>query len=411
MHASQYSTDEGGPVSGSIFNPLDPEFINNPYPRYELLRERDPVHRSDTGFWVVTRYDDVAAGLMDLRLSNKPAPFAIVNPRNKDRHMAAAVASNLIAFSDPPEHTAPRKLIAKTFIAHIKNKEDLIRNIAGELLTRLGAGSVDFVNGFTIPFAMRSACEIIGFPHHDAARLKYWSGMFFFLFHTIPGAAALEQINEALAQFRAYIVQQLEQRRVEPRDDLLTLLLQAEGPDAILGQDELVDNIMLLAADAIENVHTGLASAVAIMLKHRDQLQLAIANPDLFEAAVDECLRYESPGQYQGRIARETLEIGGKTIKANSVVLLVLASANRDPRAFPQADQFLIGRKGKRHLAFGLGRHACIGGGLVTMKFRAFFQAFLDRWDKVELAQPELEWTARAGHRWPAALALKISAN
>jgi pimeloyl-[acyl-carrier protein] synthase len=396
-------------MNGNIFNPLDPDFTSNPYPRYELLREHEPVHRSDTGFWVVTRYDDVAAGLMDARLSNRPAPFAIVNPRNKDRHMAAAVASRLIAFLDTPEHNAPRKFLAKAFIAHIKGKEPLIANIAAQLQSDLGEGTVDFVNRFTIPFATRCICELMGFPVSDAARLKYWSGMFFFLFHTIPNAAALEQINEALAQFRAYVSQQLELRRADPRDDMLTLLLQSVDPDAPLAGEDLVDNIMLLTADGIENVHTGLASAVAIMLQHRDQLQLAIENPELFGPAVDECLRYESPGQYQGRIARETMEIGGKTIKANSVVLLVLASANRDPRAFPDPDRFVIERKGRRHLAFGLGRHACIGGGLISMEFRAFFEAFLDRWNRVELGQQELSWTARAGHRWPEGLTLKIS--
>jgi cytochrome P450 len=145
------------------------------------------------------------------------------------------------------------------------------------------------------------------------------------------------------------------------------------------------------------------------MLRNPDQLKLAIARPELFSAAVDECLRYESPGQYQGRIARETIEIDGTTIRANSVVLLVLASANRDPRAFQDADRFLIERKGRRHLAFGAGRHACIGGALVNMEFAAFFEAFADYWEKTKLASAELEWTARAGHRWPLALPLNIT--
>jgi pimeloyl-[acyl-carrier protein] synthase len=393
---------------GDVFNPLDPDFIRDPYSRYKMLREIEPVHRTATGIWVLTRYDDVAAGLMDARLSNRPAPFAVVSPRNKDRHLAAAVANRLIAFLDPPEHTPPRKSIAKTFVAHLKGKEPMIRRAAEELLAGIGPGDFDFVRDFATPYAVRCICGVMGFPEQDAPRLKHWSGVFFYLFHSIPDAATLEAVNRALEEFRAYVGDHLARRRIAPGDDLVSRLLEQSGTAGPLEEDELIDNIMLLTADGIENVHTGLASAVAIMLGNRDQLELAVERPELFPAAVDECLRYESPGQYQGRIARETLEIGGITIRANSVVLLVLASANRDPDAFPDPDSFLIERKGRRHLAFGAGRHACIGGALVNIEFAAFFEAYAGLWNRTRPAAGDIAWTARAGHRWPAALPLTI---
>jgi len=392
-----------------VFNPLDPDFIRDPYPRYQALRDRDPVHRSAAGFWVLTRYEDVAAGLKDRRLSNKPAAFAIVNRRNTGRHLAAEVANNLIAFLDPPEHSTRRKLIATALQEYLKGKEPVVREIAEELLARLGAGTVDFVGDVTIPFATRCVCRLMGFPEEDAVRLKNWSGMFFYLFHSIPSAEVLEQVNRSLGEFRAYIRERLEERKHAPRDDLLTLLMQASRAEYSLVDNELVDNCMLLAADGIENVQTGLAAAVATLLKNKDQLRLAMEKPELFDAAVDECLRCESPGQYQGRISLETIEMGGKTIRANSVVLLVLASANRDPRAFPDPERFLVEREGPRHLAFGLGRHACIGGILVAMEFRSFFRVLFDGYRSIELNDPILDWTARAGHRWLAALRLTIS--
>lgn len=396
-------------ISGDTFNPLDEKFIKDPYSRYELLREKDPVHRSSTGFWVVTRYDDVSAGLMDARLSNRPAPFATVGHRNRDRYLAARVAGRLIAFKDPPEHTSPRKFIAKSFVAHLKDKEPLIGGIARELLAEMGTGDVDFVEAFATPFAMRCVCRVMGFPDEDAPRLKYWSGFFFYLFHSIPDAATLGILNQVLEEFRGYVKDKIAERRASPADDLISRLVATNGTAMPMDEESLVDNILLLTADGIENVHTGLASAVATMLAHRNQLEMAIARPELFGPAVDECLRYESPGQYQGRIASETMEIGGVTIRANSVVLLVLASANRDPRAFPDPDSFRIERKGRCHLAFGAGRHACIGGSLVTMEFTAFFEAFAQMWGRTSMADGEIAWTSRAGHRWPLALPLKIA--
>ncbi|MCU0790173.1 MAG: cytochrome P450 [Nitratireductor sp.] len=345
---------------------------------------------------------------MDARLSNRPAPFATVAPRNKDRYLAAAVANRLIAFQDPPEHTPPRKLIAKTFLAHLKDKGPMVGEIARELLAGIGPGTFDFVRDFATPYSMRCVCRIMGFPEQDAPRLKHWSGMFFYLFHSIPDAATLEVVNRVLEEFRTYVGGHVARRRSAPGDDLISRLMDQPDTGGLLDDDSLIDNIMLLTADGIENVHTGLASAVAIMLEHPDQLDLAVARPELFPAAVDECLRYESPGQYQGRIARETIEVDGTVIRANSVVLLVLASANRDPRAFPEPDKFLIERKGRRHLAFGAGRHACIGGALVNMEFAAFFEAFADHWARTKLASTKLEWTARAGHRWPLALPLTV---
>lgn len=396
-------------VDAEIFAPLDPDFIRDPYSRYEVLRRDDPVHQSAAGFWVLTRYEDVAAGLRDPRLSNRPARFALVNRRNAERYVAAAVANNIIAFQDPPEHTTPRRLIASSLQTFLKARKPVVRQIADNLVAELrGARSVEFMTDFSIPFAAGCTCRVMGFPESDIPLLKRWSGLFFYLFHSIPNAEVLEQVNHALAEFRQYVHEAVEERRRRPRDDFLTVIIQASRGDYSFDQGEVVDNCMLLTADGIENPQTGLTTAVATLLRHEDQLARMQADPDLVGAAIEECLRYESPGQYQGRVALETVEIGGKSIRAGSVVLHVLAAANRDPSVFPEPDRFTIDRKGQRHLSFGTGRHACIGGMLVGMEFEAALTVLFDGTRRISVATDELEWVARAGHRWPAALPLEI---
>jgi cytochrome P450 len=320
------------------------------------------------------------------------------------------VASHLIAFMDMPEHAGPRRLIASSFVRHLKGKEPAVVAVAEKLYAALrGAGEIDFFRDFSVPFATQCTCLVMGFPLEDGPLLERWSNMLFYLFHSIPNAEVMAEVNRALTDYRDYVKKQLELRKRAPKDDLLTVLWNASQSDQGLSEQQLIDNCMLLTADGIENVQAGLATAAAILLQHPDQLAILRQRPELLDAAIDECLRYESPGQFQGRIAAETLEIGGRSIRAQSVVLLVLASANRDERVFPDADKFRIDRAaGRRHLAFGSGNHACIGGSLVAMEFRVALRQLFDGSRHVELASDRLTWTARAGHRWPSAVPLRI---
>jgi pimeloyl-[acyl-carrier protein] synthase len=394
---------------GKVFAPSDPAFIQDPYRYYSILRERDPIHQSDFGFWVFTRHADVAAALNDRRFSNKPAPFATVNVKNSTRYVCASVANNLIAFMDPPDHTEPRRLIASAFVRYLKGKEASIANVAERLYASWpSGGEIDYFRDFSVPFATECTSLIMGFPPQDSLLLERWSSLLFYLFHSIPSAEVLDQVNRGLQEFREYVRDQIQIKRRSPKDDLLTLLCQSAQQKKVLNDQQMIDNCMLLTADGIQNVQAGLATALATLLQHPDQLAKLLQNPDLMPAAVEECLRYESPGQYQGRITTETIKIGGKAIRAQSIVLLVLASANRDERVFSYPNQFLIERAGPRHLAFGLGNHACIGGALVAMEFRCALRSLFTGSRKTALMTDRLSWTTRAGHRWPAALPLRI---
>jgi pimeloyl-[acyl-carrier protein] synthase len=168
--------------------------------------------------------------------------------------------------------------------------------------------------------------------------------------------------------------------------------------------------LMLLFADGVENVDSMIANAVAALLQNPGQLALLQAQPQLMSQAVDECLRFESPAQFVGRVALEDIELQGVSVAQGSGVLLVIGAANRDPRQFGNADGLDITRSPNPHLSFGKGKHACIGGPLVRQEVEQALAVLLDSLTDLELVQPELQWQQRLGHRWLQALPLTFTA-
>ncbi len=387
------------------FDPADPSFVQDPYPVYALLRERAPVQRTARGLWAVSRYDDVADLLTDPRVGNAPATYAVVHARNRDRYVCADVANNILPFQDPPRHTLPRKLIGKCFLDHLKGQAPAIEHIAREkLLPRQAIGSMDLLADFATPFSVAVLSRFLGVPVEDQERLKAWSEWFFYLFFPLPSQDARVELDRNLAAFRAWFGDLIALRRAEPRDDLVSALLAARQDGQGLDEAQLIDTCMLLFADGVENVDKLIASSVALLLSHPEQLDKLRSDPSLLPAAVDECLRYESPAQVVGKVVREDLEMHGELIRRDSGILLLLGSANRDPRRFPQPDQFLIDRENSAYLSFGKGRHACIGGSLVRLELEIVLRVLLETLDDLALADPSLTWQQRLGHRWLARL-------
>lgn len=391
-------------------NLSDPAFITDPYPWYERDRLVGPVVRASNGAYFVNGYSAVLEGLRDPRLLNSPSPFAAINIRNAPTSIAATVANNLIAFLDLPDHTLPRKTLATSLKSMIAEHERAVH----DLCTRLTLGwqpgqEVELMAEFAEPFATSCIAAIMGIPDGKMAEVQRWSTVFFYLFLPIPDAATLATLNETLVSFRSFVAGIVEEKRAKPGNDLISLLLQTERNGFRFTTDQLVDNCMLLIADGIENVKTGLVNSIATLLSHPQEMVRLVQSPELLESAVNECLRFESPGQYQGRIAREDMALGRVEIRKHSVVILGLAAANRDPEAFPDPARFDITRQGRRHLAFGFGPHACIGGPLFELEAKVAIKHLL--LDRFRLSMPEsrLNWVERAGHRWPAQLRLALA--
>jgi len=389
----------------AAFDPRDPDFVRDPYPTYAALRRDDPLHRAPFGYFVLTRYADVAAALRDPAFRNGPSRHAVVNERNRGRYVCADVAANVLPFLDPPRHTRLRKEIGRAFQAHLARHPPDLRALAEERLRPLlERGELDLVGDFATPFSVAVIGRVLGVPEEDAPRLEAWSEAFFYLFAPIPSEEVLARVDRELAAFRGYFASLLEERRRAPRADLISVLARADG----LGDAEVADTCMLLFADGVENVDRGIANAVLALLEHEDELRRLRADPRLDEPAVHELLRYDSPAQFIGRIAREELRLHGATIRAEQPVFLVLASANRDAERFEDPDALHLDRADNPHLAFGQGRHGCLGGGLVAAEMRAAIRAILENLDELRLAGP-LRWVARPGHRWLEALPVRFA--
>jgi pimeloyl-[acyl-carrier protein] synthase len=372
------------------------------------------LRRTRSGIVLLTRYDEVLEGLKNKALSNRPGPFALVHKRNIGIHVAADVANNLIAFQDRPEHVAPRQALMQAFGVALAEFRPTIGALAHHLVETMHQRTdMELMRDFSSQFASLSVCRLMGLPDQDSQRIRGWSASFFQLFHAIPGRAAIDALDRSLVEFRAYFASVVHERLARPRDDFVSLLLAAQNDGTRLPIPSVIDNCMLLAADGVENVQTGLASSVATLLAHPEELDklkaAIIAGADdgsLMRAAINECLRFESPGQYQLRNATADTVIAGKPIRRHEIVALCFGAANRDPSVYAAPNLFQIERSGPRHLAFGAGYHGCLGSALVESEFAAAFRALFGKDRRIALRDPEIRWQRRVGHRWPEALNL-----
>ncbi len=388
---------EGERVVPRIFKPDEPDFISDPYPVFAYLREFEPLHRADTGAWVLTRYHDIVNALLDPRLGNSPSEHAAVHAKNRNKYVCADVANHILPFLDAPDHNRPRAIIMRRFRRYLKNHPVPYLDLARQQLQLLSDRSgFDWLTDFATPMACRVFCHILQLPEADQARLLKWGEHVLYLFTVLPSDEMRQSIDESLTEFRQY----LSEHSQSATDSLYAQLLQPDEDGEGLSEQQVIDNLMLLFADGIGNTDKAMVSAIVTLQQHPDQLARLLEQPELLPRAVDECLRYESPAQYIGRVALEDITLYGQTIGQNDTVLLALGSANRDAAVFPQAERFDITRYPNPHISFGKSRHACIGAPLVRQQMIEVLSELLPMIANIEISEQALQWDYRPGHRW-----------
>lgn len=394
------------PVFGAL-DLSDEDFIRDPYPVYAWLRDHEPVHRTKTGGWVLTRYEDVLAALSHPALGNEPSRFAVVNRRNRERYVCADVASNILPFLDGPEHVLARKIIAGAFRAHLKaNPVDALptaRRLLGRHIRQCG---MDALSDYGKPLSVEVVSGVMGLPESDHDQLARWSDHFFYLFAPMPSEKIRECTDAALAEFREYFAALLAARRKRPGDDFISRLAAWENDGRRLSDGQIVDTCMLLFADGIENVDAAIANTLLGLQLHPSQMRLLARRPDLTGSAVNEGLRYDSPAQLIARVAREDFRFGGHLMKKDSAVFLAFGAANRDPGMFQRPDAFDLARDASALLSFGKGRHSCLGAMLVRVQVEAALRALFEDVRDLRVDTDGLQWSPRVGHRWLTALPL-----
>jgi cytochrome P450 len=388
---------------------LSTEFFNDPYPYYKYLRNNEPAHWTKQGCLLLTRQEQVLRALKNPVLGSAPADFATTHPRNRQRFVCADVASNLLPFLDGSDYVRTRQFLGpvlrKTFEESPPDTEGPARRILEPLLEK---GTFDVLTDFGRPLSLQVICKFMGIPLDNQDDLCRWTDNFFRIFAPLPKAAERNLIDEGLTQFRGYFRDIVERCRRSPGDDFISRLILKKIDGAGMSDEQIIDNCMLVFADAIENVDAAIAGALLALHQHPKEFRKLRKQPELLPGAVEESLRFDAPGQTAPRIVRDDTQIEGVTARRNSVVLLGLGSSNRDESVYKNPDVFDLSRPKQEHLSFGKGNHSCLGFFVVRSEMQAALGALIEGTRDIEVHDHDLSWEHRPGHRWLSALHVTV---
>ncbi len=377
-----------------------PEFLANPYPVYQKLREaRAPMwlaHGGPTGgMWLLTRYEDVAAVLKEARTSKDAS-------RLTPPEQLTAFDHNMLS-KDPPDHTRLRALANLAFTPRrVKDLEPRIAQIVDELIAQARPhGGMEFMADFALPLPVIVIAELLGVPREDQDTFHAWSNQIVTGVDVVRASETSRQLSqEATLALANYFADLIRHRRRQPKDDLVSALIAARDAQDKLSEDELLAMCILLLIAGYETTVNLLGNGLLTLLRHPDQLALLKNDPDCLPTAIEEMLRFESPVQRATfRLTTETVEMGGTPIEKGQQVSAVMGAANRDPNQFPQPDTFDITRQPNRHLAFGLGIHFCLGAPLARAEARIGFARLLEQLPDLRLASSTPNWSANTFFR------------
>lgn len=369
--------------------------LADPYPTYARLRVEDPVHWDPAdGRWVLTRYADVAAVLRSpAASSDRSSALAALAPASVRPLLAFRANSMLNA--DAPKHTRLRLLVSKAFTARaVEAMTAKIQRLVDEFLDAAQPrGRMDLIADLAYPLPVTVIAEMLGVPPEDRDKFKHWSNDLSRIAGGAGSAAEMSleeyrRVGQAFQELTAYFAKVVAERRVQPRDDLLSALARAEEAGDRLNEDELYANAALLLVAGNETTTNLIGNGTLALLRHPDQLERLKANPSLIPTAVEELLRYDSPVQFTLRLLKEEMTVGGKLFAAGQMVLLLLGAANRDPDQFANPDRLDVGRPDNKHLSFGLGSHFCLGAQLARLEARVVFETLLRRMPGLRLDGP-----------------------
>lgn len=367
--------------SGLAFNLVSPKTRAYPYDIYRELRERDPVHRMRLlKAHLLTEYGDVDKVLRDhRRFSNSRRGFAFTELRT-------------LLHSDPPQHTRLRGIILKAFTSRAVNRlEPRTGEIMEELLDAVeGKDRFELMSAVAFPLPVIVISEMLGIPPEDRGKFEDWSNRLAKSVEPVLSDEEIEGIRGAWDSVYEYFDAVIDERRADPKDDLISSLIAARDEGNKLTHEEVLLTLLLLLVAGNETTRNLIGNGMLALLNHPDQLAKLRDDPGLMESAVNEMLRFDSPVQLDGRFVEEDVVIGSKSIKAGSQVLCSLGAANRDPKVFSEPDRFDISRNDAANLAFGRGIHYCLGASLAMLEAKLAFSGILNRYSSIRLAeQPE----------------------
>ncbi|MBA8827828.1 hypothetical protein FHX42_005235 [Saccharopolyspora lacisalsi] len=371
---------------------FDAAFLAAPYATYARLRAQAPVHRAHTPdgspIWLVTRYNDVQAALADPNLS--------VDKQHSTTGYAGfslppALDANLLN-RDAGEHARLRGLVNQAFTPRrVQQLRPRIQHLADELTATLPDGQVEMMQAWAGPLPITVICELLGIPPDQRPNFQAWTDR-------MLAPQTSDDVRGGVAALHEYLLELISSKRRAPGSDVLSDLIAARDAGDHLDENELVSAAFVILFAGYENTVNLLGNGLAALLTHPEQLAALRARPERIPAAVEELLRFDPPPQLAiRRFALTDLELGGMTIPAGDTVMVSLASAHRDPRAYSDPDTLDIDRgcpAAPTHLGLGYGRHFCLGAALARTEAEIALTTLLRDCEDLRLAvdPAELAW-------------------
>jgi len=369
-----------------VFNPVSQDYFDNPYEIYKRMRDEAPVYYDEVeDFYALTRHADVAAAFKDYE--------SFSSARGCDLSMVriGEVPQKSIIFMDPPDHRHMRSLLNKAFTPRaIQSQRETVIELVEQYLGKADPDKFDVVQDFSGPFPVEVITRMAGVPEEFRQQVRHWIDT---SLQRDPGQIDLSEANmQANIDSAVYYYGLVQERRENPQDDMINRLIAAEVPGENgelrkLDDIEITGFLTLLGGAGAETVTKLVGSAVVEFARHPEQWQKLLDDRSKIPDAVEELLRYVGPVQYNVRYSIKDVELPSGTVPANKPVFLMGAAANRDPRAFEDAETFDItrDRSQAQNLGLGYGIHSCLGAALARMESAIALERLLDFMPRYEV--------------------------
>ena len=382
------------------------------------MRRDSPIHPLAPGApaYAITRYADVLFILHNPELFSSSALQAALQggavglgPNSGALAGHRLLSSPMMIATDPPNHGRLRSLVNRGFTPRrIAALEPRIREIANQCLdTAIEDGELELVRGFSIPLPVTVIAEMLGVESDRVDQFKAWSDAFVIGLSGVAGQYNPDDVRKAADEMADYFERIAAERRANPKDDLISVLSEAQEGDG-LSTGELLSFVALLLIAGNETTTNLIGNGMKALLAHPDQLERAMSNPQLIPSLVDEVLRYDSPIQALPRSNSTAVELPSGKLPENSTVLVFYAAANHDEEQFENAENFDIARAEQEHLAFSHGIHYCLGASLARLEARVAFETLFSRCRSFELATDSIQMVDSAVLRGPKSIPLRV---
>jgi len=396
------------PAGGLIDNVFNGEWTKNPkvvdlndsgsflsgvpHDKLAIIRDKYPLYWNEEnpewgpGFWNITRYDDLIAVSRDTETFSSAQGINISYPPDADVAILNAVVGNMICM-DPPLHRTYRK-IAQPFFTRscIRGLNDRVRGIATDILeSAFKKGDCDFMKDVAGPLPISVLCDILGVPREDWKLIFDWSNVLIGFDDPDLGESQ-EKVEGTFMELFGYGQQLIEERRKNPRNDLMTAIANAEPEDGVAIPDHLLNGFFLLMVIAgNETTRNSISGGMLALCENPAEKQKLTEDPSRIPVGVEEILRWVSPVNHMRRTATRDTDIRGTTISKGDKIVMWYGAANRDPEAFDRPQTFDVTRDPNPHLAFGIGEHFCLGARLARLQLNVLFEELLRSNRRTEL--------------------------